>query len=516
LFLHAFKTDQVILQHASGEYVVSDRADANRALFLSTFAFSMCFSAWLIYGVLLTWLTGNQVFQFDKGQVGWLIGVPVLTGAILRLPVGILTDRYGGRAVMTCLMLFSAVPMFLVSFVTSYQGFVIAGLGFGVTGASFASGVAYVSMWFSKERIGTALGIFGMGNAGAALTSICGPPLLSWLTDDGSNLEGWRNFPRLYAGLLVVTAIVFYLLVKDHRSETGVGMPLSRRLAPLKSMRVWRFGLYYFLLFGGFVSLAQWLIPYYVNVYQTSIATAGLLAAVFSLPSSVIRALGGWMSDRWGARSVMYWVFGTTALCCVLLIVPRMTIHSPGQGVMASMEGTVTAVSEDSIIVGETAYPLTRPLDESLDEDDSAFLFLPRMASWHELQVEEGQTVKRRQLLARGVTRIYFQANIRVFTFLVFIVGVVMGIGMAAVYKHIPVYFPDSVGVTGGMVGVIGGLGGVVCPIIFGSLLEWTGLWTTCWMFLAAFSAGCLIWMHVVIQKMLAERAPELAQKFEN
>ncbi len=495
---------------------MSDRANANRALILSTAAFSICFSAWLIYGVLLTWLTGNQVFQFDKGQIGWLIGVPVLTGSILRLPVGILTDRYGGRTVMTLLMLFSAVPMFLLSFVNSYWGFLVAGLGFGVTGASFAAGIAYVSVWFSKERIGTALGIFGMGNAGAALTSICGPPLLAWLTDGGSNLEGWRNFPRLYAGLLVVTAVVFFLLVSDRRPEIRAGLTMSQRLAPLKSMRVWRFGLYYFLVFGGFVALAQWLIPYYVNMYQTSIATAGILAAVFSLPSGVIRALGGWMSDRWGARSIMYFVFGLIALCCTLLIVPRMTIHSPGQGVMAKAEGIVTAVSEDSITIDDTAYPLARQPDESSDEDDSSFLFLPRMANWHEPVVEVGQTVKRRQLLAGGVTRIYFQANIGVFTFLVFIVGMVMGIGKAAVYKHIPVYFPDSVGVTGGMVGVIGGLGGVACPIIFGLLLEWTGLWTTCWMFLAVFSTACLIWMHVVVQRMISDRAPELAQQFEN
>ena len=123
--------------------------------------------------------------------------------------------------------------------------------------------------------------------------------------------------------------------------------------------------------------------------------------------------------------------------------------------------------------------------------------------------------VKQRELLAKGVTRIYFQANVWIFAVLVILLGSIWGIGKAAVYKHIPDYFPEEVGVVGGMVGVLGGLGGFSCPIIFGYLLEWTGLWTSCWMFMAALSLVCLLWMHRVVQKMLQEKHPEDMRRME-
>ncbi len=126
-----------------------------------------------------------------------------------------------------------------------------------------------------------------------------------------------------------------------------------------------------------------------------------------------------------------------------------------------------------------------------------------------------GQTVKRRMLLAKGHTRIFFQANMWVFAALVVMLGLIWGIGKAAVYKHIPDYFPEEVGVVGGMVGVLGGLGGFFCPILFGYLLEETGLWTSCWMFMALVSGVCLVWMHLVIRRMEKERTPETAQWFE-
>ncbi len=129
--------------------------------------------------------------------------------------------------------------------------------------------------------------------------------------------------------------------------------------------------------------------------------------------------------------------------------------------------------------------------------------------------VSVGDEVKKKELLARGVTHIYFQANVWIFTGLVFVLGIMMGIGKAAVYKHIPDYFPREVGVVGGIVGVLGGLGGFVCPILFGYLLEFTGIWTTCWMFFTVLSAVCLGWMHIVIARMLREAAPQLMTNIE-
>ena len=489
---------------------------------MNTFAFTVCFMCWMMNGVLITYLVDNGVFRWTSAEMGWLIGIPVLTGSITRLPVGILTDKYGGRIVYTILMVFSAVFMYLFGEANSYETFLLLGLGFGLTGASFAVGIAYTSVWFSKEKQGTALGVFGAGNAGAAITSLGAPHLLNWFTNNGENIEGWRTLPRVYAAALLATSIVFFLLTHTRIAPGADRKSFLERLAPLKTARVWRFGLYYFLVFGGFVALAQWLIPYYVNVYSMSVVSAGFMASIFSLPSGVIRALGGWMSDLWGARPVMHGVLLSCVICSALLIVPRMDIWSPGSGVMARAAGTVQSIADGEIVVsgpqGEMRYAYRPQGEETVPEDQRAsgvFVF-PTSASWQEPAVEVGESVSKKQLLARGVTHIFFQANVWIFTFLVFVVGIAMGIGKAAVYRHIPDYFPNDVGVVGGMVGVLGGLGGFFSPIIFGYLLQWTGLWTTCWMFFLGLSVVCMAWMLIVIRRLVKERAPEVMRELES
>jgi NNP family nitrate/nitrite transporter-like MFS transporter len=319
----------------------------------------------------------------------------------------------------------------------------------------------------------------------------------------------------LYAAALVITAVVFYLLTETRKIERQQGRTIVQSLAPLKYVRVWRFGFYYFLVFGGFVALAQWLVPYYVNVYSMTVATAGLMTAIFAFPSGVFRPLGGWLSDRFGARTVMYWVLGSLGILFLLLIVPRMDIRSPGEGILALRSGTVTAVSPSEIVVGEKRYALNPKEQAELTGEPEGTLVFPTSTSWHEPVVQVGDEVSRRQLLARGVTRIYFQANVWIFTALVFTAGIIMGIGMAAVYRHIPDYFPTDVGVVGGVVGVLGGLGGFFGPIIFGYMLQATGIWTTNWIFLALISLISLVWMHLVIQRMMRRKQPDLARQIE-
>ncbi|MCP4204184.1 MAG: NarK/NasA family nitrate transporter [bacterium] len=491
---------------------MKEKALAWQVLALNTIAFTVCFACWMLNGVLVTFLVENGIFEWDAAQIGTLIGIPVLTGSIMRLPVGMLTDRFGGRPVYATLMLLCAVPMYLLSRVDSYSGYLLASLGFGLTGASFAVGIAFSSVWFRREQQGTALGIFGAGNAGAALTVMGAPAVLRKLTNGGRDLEGWRDLPVYYAVLLVVMAIVFYLFTKNRKPETASQRTFLQMLRPLRNVRVWRFGLYYFLVFGGFVALAQWLVPYYVNVYSMSIVTAGLLTSIFSLPSGVIRALGGYLSDRVGARTVMYWILGTTALCCAALFFPKMEIESTGSGVMARRSGTVSAVSDTHVQVGEDTYALES--EEAMQIDEAQTHLLPVIRSWHVPAVEVGQTVAKRHLLARGVTNIFFQANVWVFTALVFVIGIAMGIGKAAVYKYIPDYFPTEVGVVGGMVGVLGGLGGFFCPIIFGYLLKGIGLWTTTWVFFFFVTMVCLIWLHITVRgisrRETAIEAPEM------
>lgn len=494
---------------------MKDRRGAILVLALNTLAFTVCFACWMLNGVLVTFLVDNQVYTWSDSQIGWLIGIPVLSGSIFRLPIGILTDKYGGKWVYVGVMLASAVPLYLMRFADSYWSFFLLSFGFGFAGTAFAVGIAYTSVWFAREHQGTALGIFGAGNAGAAVTSMGAPVLLRHLTNGGENLDAWRAMPQIYAAALVAMAFLFILLARNLKADDSHITSLRQRLAPLRHMRVWRFGLYYFLVFGGFVALAQWLIPYYVSAYMMPLATAGLMASIFSLPSGVIRALGGFLSDKLGARRVMYYVLGACVVCCSLLIVPRMTVESPGKGVMAKRAGTVTEVTPSSITVDTQRYSLqTGESAQSLVMDTA--LVLPRAVAWQEPLVKVGDKVLKKQLLARGTTEIFFQANVWIFTALVFVVGIMMGIGKAAVYKHIPDYFPREVGVVGGIVGVLGGLGGFFCPIIFGYLLEYTGLWTTCWMFFAVISVVCLWWMHAVVQRMMHAEAPHLTQRMES
>lgn len=496
--------------------------DAKRAwkvLALNTFAFTICFACWMLNGVLVTHLRDNGIFKWDAVQMGWLIGIPVLTGALMRLPMGVLTDKFGGKPVYTLLLLFSAVPMFLVGECQEYWHFILAGLGFGMTGTGFAVGIAFSSVWFPQHRQGLALGIFGAGNAGAAVTTLAAPSMLVALTNSGADVENWRTLPKLYAALLVVTAVLFWLFTENRTPAGSAGKTLLQRLKPLKDVRVWRFGLYYFYVFGAFVALSQWLMPYFVSAYAMSLAMAGVLTASFSLPSGVVRAAGGWASDRFGARPVMYWVLAISLIAFMALSVPRMDIESPGSGVMARAAGTVTERTDDAIVItkadGETdRYPLLAKQGELVTEEERDFgnLIWPRAQTWQDPLVKVGDKVVKKQLLAEGTTHVFFQANVWVFTALVFVIGIVTGIGKAAVYKYIPEYYPNDVGVVGGMVGVIGALGGFVCPIIFGYLLDGTGIWTTCWIFLFFVTLACLGWLHRAVSRILNRHERDKAE----
>ncbi len=488
-------------------------ATSHKVLFLNTLAFTVCFAAWMFNGVLVTFLADNQVFDWGPIEIGWLMGIPVLTGSLFRLPAGMLTDKFGGKPVYGSLLFICAVPMYLLSYADSFMTFALCSFGFGLAGVSFSIGIAFSSVWYPRERQGTALGIFGAGNAGAALTTLFAPTLLNRLTDNGANIEGWRQLPVYYAIILAAMGVIF-LIFAENRKPASSTKSFTQMLKPLKNVRVWRFGLYYFLVFGCFVAFSQWLVPYFVNVYYLPLVTAGIFASMFSLPSGIIRALGGWLSDKFGGRSIMYWVLGASVIISFLVIIPKMDVYSPGRGVMAKRSGVVTAVSGESISVDDTDYALKLKPDPDVNYDDQ-MLILPTKQAWQEPVVEVGQTVKKKELLAKGVTRIFFQANVWIFAILIIILGSVWGIGKAAVYKLIPDYFPDEVGVVGGMVGVLGGLGGFVCPIIFGYLLEWTGLWTSCWIFMCGLSLVCLLWMHLTVSKLMKEKHPQDMQKIE-
>ena len=187
-----------------------------------------------------------------------------------------------------------------------------------------------------------------------------------------------------------------------------------------------------------------------------------------------------------------------------------MDITTTGPGVMATKKGTITAVSDTNVKIGDKDFPIAKKFEKPAESS-----IFPTRTSWQQVVVTQNQDVKKKELVAKGITEIHFDANMWVYLILVILIGISWGIGKAAVYKHIPEYFPTEVGVVGGMVGMIGGLGGFFGPIIFGYLLTATGVWSSSWIFVLLFSAICLVWMHYTVTKIMNERQPNLSREME-
>jgi NNP family nitrate/nitrite transporter-like MFS transporter len=412
-------------------------ANQYRALSLSTFAFTVCFAVWTIFSIIGVKI--KQDLGLNDTQFGLLVATPVLTGSVSRIFLGVWTEQFGGRIIFPLQMLLTAVCVWLLTSVQTYSIFLVAALGLGLAGGSFIVGISYTSRWFEKERQGLALGIFGAGNVGAAVTNFAAPFLVVAL--------GWIGAAQVYAVVLAITAVLFYMLAKtdpvqDERKRSGKGwISTASQLVPLKDIQVWRFSTYYFFVFGAFVALASFLPRYYVGAYGLELTMAGVFAGLYSLPGSVFRILGGWMSDKWGARFVMYLTFIVSLIVLFLMSYPDTTY-------------TVAGIN--------------------------------------------------------GAFEFQFGLSVGVFVTLSAILGFVMSLGKAAVYKHIPVYYPGHVGSVGGLVGMIGGLGGFFLPIAFGILLDLTNVWTAPFMLLFVLVAVSTVWMHVAIRRMERARYPAL------
>ncbi|MES2238669.1 MAG: MFS transporter [Bacteroidota bacterium] len=484
-------------------------SQSHRILFLNTLAFTICFACWTLNGVLVTYLVDKGIFNWSVVQVGWLLGIPILTGAVMRLPLGILTDKFGGKYVFSFLLLLCSIPLFLLSLADSFLMFAILSFFFGMVGTSFAVGIGYTSVWYPKEWQGRALGIFGMGNAGAAITTFVAPSLLNQFSISDP-VNGWKLLPIVYGAVLFATGIIFLIFAKNKKMDTP-NRTMPQMLSTLKKTRVWRFGTYYFLVFGSFVAFSQWLLPNFMNVYQTSLVMGGMFATLFSLPSGIIRAFGGYLSDKFGARKVMYYVLSSSVILSALLMIPKMEITTAGAGIMAKKSGIVTEVSATNVKIGNTDIPVEEK-KEITSDGNSIF---PTKSSWQKIIVTQNQLVNKKELIAKGITHIRFDANMWVYLILIICIGISWGIGTAAVFKHIPEYFPTEIGIVGGMVGFLGGLGGFFGPIIFSYLLTVTGIWSSSWLFILLFSSLCLIWMHYTISNIMNEKQPVLAKTID-
>lgn len=423
---------------------------STRVLVISTVAFTLMFAVWLMFGVLGVPI--RDEFGLTDQQLSWIISAAVLNGSIWRLPAGIAADRWGGRNVFTLMLLFTAIPAFLLGwFSNSYEVILFYAFLVGFAGNSFSAGIAWVSAWYPQKYQGTALGIFGAGNVGASATKFLGPAMIAMVPTallGGLIPGGWRFVPFMYGFLLIVMAVITWML-SPRDKKPGQGRPIGAMLLPLKQMRVWRFSLYYVVTFGAYVALAAWLPKYYVDVYGLELSNAALLTALFIFPASLLRPVGGYFSDKIGARKVMYFAF---------------TIMLVSSGILMMPYGH---------IVLEGADDVTREV-------------LP------------------------------WSVGVWLFTFLVFMIGCAMGIGKAAVYKHIPEYFPKDVGAVGGLVGSIGALGAVVLVPMFAFMTSVTGMEQATFLVLFLVVLAAFLWMHITIVMMLHKASPHLSDKFEH
>jgi NNP family nitrate/nitrite transporter-like MFS transporter len=384
----------------------------------STVAFTVCFAIWMMFAVI--GIPIKAALNLNETQFGLLAATPVLTGSLIRLPLGMWTDKYGGRPVFFILMLTTIVPIWLIGEATEYWQFLVLGLFVGLAGGSFSVGIAYVARFFEKRRQGMAMGVFGAGNSGAAVTKFVAPAIVLAF--------GWAMVPKVYAAAMLVTALLFWALSYHEKSHVvSSSVTVRDQLKALRDPRVWKYCQYYSIVFGGYVALSLWMTRYYVGEYGFTLQSAALLAACFSLPGGVLRAIGGWMSDKWGAHPVTWWVMLVSFVCLFFLSYPQSEV------VVKTMKGDIT---------------------------------------------------------------MHFGLNVYVFTALMFIMGIAWAVGKASVFKYISDEYSQNIGVISGIVGLVGGLGGFLLPIMFGALIDVTGVNSTIFMLLWGITLVSLVWMY--------------------
>ncbi|BEP46277.1 nitrate/nitrite transporter [Variovorax sp. V15] len=393
-------------------------AKAWRVLAVSTLAFTVCFMVWMMFGVI--GIPIRKALSLNATEFGLLTAMPVLTGSLVRVPLGIWTDRFGGRIVMTLLMAATVPAIWLMSYATQYWHFIVLGMFVGLAGGSFSVGTPYVARWFPRNRQGLAMGIYGAGNSGAAVNKFVAPAIVVAF--------GWAVVPQVYAAIMLGAALLFWTLsASDPRHLVSHSASFADQLRTLKDPRVLRYCQYYSIVFGGYVAISLWMVQYYVGEYGLDIRVAALLAACFSLPGGVLRAVGGWLSDRYGAHSVTWWVMWVCWICLFLL-----------------------------------SYPQT---DLTL-------------------------------LTVNGPRTFHIGLNVYSFTALMFVLGIAMAFGKASVFKYISDDYPRNIGAISGIVGLAGGLGGFVLPVMFGALMDLTGIRSSAFMLMYGVVWVSLIWMY--------------------
>jgi nitrate/nitrite transporter NarK len=306
-----------------------DSPTATTPLILATVSFLLSFAAWGLVGGLAS--TFTSLYQLTASQTALLVAVPVLLGSLARLPMGMLTDQFGGRVMFTALLAASAVAAWLVTLTTSYQQLVAAAFFIGLAGSSFAIGAAFVSRWARPGTQGTALGIYGLGTLGQSLAVFAGPVVAQSL--------GWQAVFRGTGTILLVWAVVFFLTARNPPAASrpaGLGdMVRVLRTSPI----AWLLGGFYFLTFGGFVAFSIYLPTLLRGQFGLTPADAGFRAAGFVVLATLMRPVGGWLADRIGGAQVLSWVFAGVAGFAWLLAWPAMVPFTVGALACAALMG---------------------------------------------------------------------------------------------------------------------------------------------------------------------------------
>lgn len=299
-------------------------------LVLSTMAMIISFAVWSVFAPIATKI--QQMYHLSTTEKSILIAAPVLLGSLMRIPMGILTDRYGGRRVYVLTMLFLIVPMIGAGFARSYEMLLFWAFFIGMAGTTFAISITYVSRWYPPQKQGLILGIAGMGNLGSAVANFLVPVIfasygLSWVFWGLAFVTG-------------ITAIIFWIGTEDIQTSGGA-KTLKESLSVLKFKETWLLSIFYFLTFGTFVTFSSYLPTLLSELFGITGLAAGIRAAGFVVLATLIRPIGGYLSDRFGAKKLLTIVFSGILLCSIFITftIGNLVLFSVGCALMAIMLG---------------------------------------------------------------------------------------------------------------------------------------------------------------------------------
>ncbi len=300
----------------------------DRQLFLTTLAFMISFSVWGLVGALGPRF--KDVYHLSDFQVALAVAIPVILGALLRLPMGILADRYGGRLVFSLLMAFAILPAACIALVHTYAALLVGGLFLGVSGSSFVVGVSFTTKWFSAEKQGVALGLYGLGTGGQSIAVFFGPRL--------ARVMPWEAVFWIFGLTSLVWAGVYWTLAHDARP--GQAVPLSHSLHLLAREHLsWVLAFFYFITFGAFVAMGVYLPTLLKNRFALTADDAGLRTAGFVVAAVLMRPVGGWLADRVGGTRVLSAVFPLVAALALLLMSANIVVFAAGALGVAAVLG---------------------------------------------------------------------------------------------------------------------------------------------------------------------------------